>query len=326
MKRFILLAVFLIISSCLFVVSALSSGESAAWSIGNDVDEFGDPTGSQYIYSYVEGTFSDTSTLSSKCYVMARLDFSTNPYPTPFISFEIHEYNLDNPMNVFYPDSCSTISIKEESGDVSQFYGKNYLIEEPLWGILDGEDSLSIIRMMARNNKLKFSVSIENTKYIFTLDCKGFLDLFCDLQKNLWSEPVPYYEWLETGDYVSEKMYLKNREFYYSMDQYGIWGIVIRLHEITNEGFLIVDNNFYDDELLDFYFIIDGQYFKMKNWASRYITAPCFILDLQEDEYILSLIENSSNCKIVFSFKKAGSFSMPFRGMDYVEYYNTHAE
>ena len=149
----------------------------AEWKIGTIVDDFGDPTGESFIYSLVEGTFSNSATSNSKAMIRVLAEVDVSPYPTVHWRFEIHDYNWDNPTESFYDDSSATIKIKEDNGSITTFINNNskYFHDWNSLGLADGN---TFTQMLKRNNVLKVNISIERYKYNFTIDCSDFKSVF----------------------------------------------------------------------------------------------------------------------------------------------------
>ena len=149
----------------------------ATWNIGTIVDDFGDPTGDGFVYTTLEGTFSNSATSNSTAVVRISARFTFDPYPREQWDFEIHDYNWDNPTESFYDNSVATIKIKEESGKVSTFIRKNSELAHN-WNTLFDVDGKNFTEMLRRNNILKVNISIERCKYNFTIDCSDFNDVY----------------------------------------------------------------------------------------------------------------------------------------------------
>lgn len=79
----------------------ISTSLFAEWQIGNVVDDFGDPTGEKFVYTIVDGTFSNSATTSSSCSIRILAKYTVTPFPKEQWVFEIHEYGFDNPVNNF---------------------------------------------------------------------------------------------------------------------------------------------------------------------------------------------------------------------------------
>lgn len=162
-----------VILTILFVCSAAF----ASWQIGTVVDDFGDTTGEGFVYSLTEGTFSNSATSKSTAYIRVLASFISDPYPKERWTFEIHDYNWDNPIERFYDNSLAIIKIKEDDGTVTTFTRKNsegvYI-----WNSLEVSDGYAFTEMLERNSTLKISISIENYRYNFTLDCRDFYSVY----------------------------------------------------------------------------------------------------------------------------------------------------
>lgn len=195
----------LLVVFCLFIY--------ADWQIGTIVDDFGDPTGEGFVYTLVEGTFSNSATSNSKACVRVLANFESSPYPTVYWIIEPHTYNWDNPVEDFYDDSSATIKIKEENGSITTFINNNSKYYHN-WNSLGVDDGKILTELLKRNKVLKVSISIESYKYNFTIDCSDFNNVFEPYFKSI--EPNIgkwyYYDNLELGRslYDSLKSLYKN--------------------------------------------------------------------------------------------------------------------
>lgn len=167
MKRLLVFLVLICMTLSLF----------AKWSVGQIVDDFDDPTGEEFVYLLTEGTFSNTATSNSKSCVRVLSQFVTTPYPSERWTFEVHDYNWDNPVDDYYDDSTATIKIKEDNGNVVTFTKSNSEYSHS-WNTLKPADGYRFTQMLKDNNSLKVSISIEKSKYVFTIDCSDFNDIF----------------------------------------------------------------------------------------------------------------------------------------------------
>lgn len=201
MKKNVLLLVFLLLSMSLF----------AKWSVGQVVDDFDDPTGEEFVYTLIEGTFANSATSNSKACIRVLTKFSANPYPEESWEFEIHDYNWDNPVDDYYDDSSATIKIKDDNGKVTTFKKSNSEYAHT-WNILNSSDGHKFTQLLKDNNSLKVNITIENSKYVFTIDCRDFTDMY-DQAFSKVKPRIGYWEYNEVSE-VLLPIYESLKELY----------------------------------------------------------------------------------------------------------------
>lgn len=156
----------------------------AEWNTGNIVDDFGDPTGKKFVYTTVDGTFSNSATTSSPCSVRIIAKYEVNPFASENWAFEIHNYGFDNPVNTFSSDSEGTIKIKDELKEISTFKTSNNKYEN-CWNKLNGNYSSKFTKLVKNNNNLKVAVSCESTRYNFSIPTIGAKEILNSVEKSI---------------------------------------------------------------------------------------------------------------------------------------------
>lgn len=154
----------------------------ASWQIGNYVDDFGDNTGEHFAYTWIDGNFSNSATSNSNCRVriIGNINAQNNGL-THMVTweFEIHEYG-NNPPNGFYSDSSAVIRVKDDAGKVYTFKTSNTEYFKN-WNCLTGQDAITFYNLITSNKNIKVAISIENTKYNFTIGCSDAKPILDDL-------------------------------------------------------------------------------------------------------------------------------------------------
>lgn len=158
--------------ACLCIFIFITLPLFAEWKIGNVVDDFGDPTGEKFVYTIVEGTFSNSATASSPCSIRVLAQFSVTPFPEEEWIFEIHEYGFDNPVNNFSSSSEANIKLKDDSGKIYSYDTQNYKYANH-WNRLRYNNAKQLTELLANNNKIKVAVSCGSTRYNFEVPADG---------------------------------------------------------------------------------------------------------------------------------------------------------
>lgn len=187
---------------CVWFIFLLSAPLFAEWEIGNVVDDFGDSTGERFVYTIVEGTFSNSATTSSPCSIRILSQYEATPFPKEEWVFEIHEYGFDNPVNTFRSDSESTIKIKDELNKVHSFNASNNKYENN-WNKLLGTNAKSFSDLVMNNNSLKVAISCDSTRYNFEIPTKGANDKISTVENSITPKIG---EWIkeDTSSYMLE--------------------------------------------------------------------------------------------------------------------------
>lgn len=260
MKKIVLLLIILLLSMSLF----------AKWSIGQVVDDFDDPTGEEFIYTITEGTFANSATTNSKACIRVSAEFSANPYPEETWTFEIHDYNWDNPINDYYDDSSATIKIKDSNEKVTTFTKSNSEIAHT-WNTLKENDGYKFTQLLKDNDSLKVSIAIENSRYVFTIDSSDFNEVF-DKAVSEIKPKIGFWEFNELQDsqiplYEQLKDYDKSRgiQRYYPIGSYEYY----EEQQIGSEWYLYYFNIDNDDLLTNNYMSIAFYLYRLDKSSTK---------------------------------------------------------
>lgn len=334
------------LSLLLIIGLFLLSGLSATWNVGNIVDDFDDPTGEHFVYATVEGTFSNTATTSSKTVIRLCQEFVKDTAPAVRWILEIHNYNWDNPVEDFYSDSTATIKIKADDGTITTFSKSNSKYGT-YWNIIAGQDARTLTKLLSSNKVLKFSITIEKTKYSFTVDCSGYSEVFhsvydelkinlpsgwytIDKDKEFYASLQQTYKSIGMTKYYAEYSYnfkdyakCQGKEYYYSIsmdsDDYKenrYPDITIYLYKLLKDDFFTYSEGFSDDTLTGFAFVVDGKTYKMKVDTSKY-----YWIVQDNPQTAVTAMKTAKNTSIQMSFKNAGTISFEINGKEFSEYY-----
>lgn len=142
----------------------------SGWNLGDYVDDFGDPTGSKYIFTDSIGTFSNTATSESSSAIRIIIDVLDTP-PSAVLVFEPHDYDWNNPVKEFSTSSTARFKFKDEAGNVTTISNVNRV---GYWNYISGQDAIKIINLFQRNKTIKLVISIESYSYSYALDCSNF--------------------------------------------------------------------------------------------------------------------------------------------------------
>ena len=194
----------------------------ADWKIGQMVDEFGDPTGEEFIYTIVDGTFSNSATTGSSAPTRIRANLLSAESPRVQFWFEPHDYSFDNPVNEYYSKSKSTMRFKLESGEVVSSSASN----EDLfggWNAMHPVDAPPICDELINGREVKAVIYVENSTYRFNIPGEGFsegLDYLFNSMKpefNIWMK----HESSSEEDYITNMLSLILGESYVSPSVYN---------------------------------------------------------------------------------------------------------
>lgn len=190
-----------IVSVFLFLLSAMFV--FAGWSEGYFVDDFGDPTDSHFAYINGSGQFSNSATSNSTMYykliVYPYSGDNTEGVTSLKIRFDLHDYGFNNPVHSYYSDTYAYYSIKDEDGNVYKFSKNNKLTP---WYAVIGNEAVDIYRLMLKNNSLKIAVSVESSKYVFSVDCDGFKEIIEPVIENT-KQKYPLNTWTQSSSQFS---------------------------------------------------------------------------------------------------------------------------
>ena len=147
-----------ILSLVAVVAIALTSfGQSQAWENKTYVDEFGDPTADKFSRVIVEGTFSNSATISSELLVSIKMSTSEGAIA---VSLDFYEYGSSK---ANFSSEFGVLLIKGDAGDVHKlrvYQGKSGYI---YFGA-DEVTTKQFIELLSTNNSLKCSYT-EVTEY-----------------------------------------------------------------------------------------------------------------------------------------------------------------
>lgn len=169
---------------CVCLIFLLSVPLFAEWKIGNIVDDFGDPTGEKFVYTIVDGTFSNSATTSSPCSVRVLSQYEATPFPKEEWVFEIHEYGFDNPVNTFRSDSEGTIKIKDELNKVHSFPASNNKYDNK-WNKLFGTNAKAFTDLVRNNNRIKVAIACDSTRYNFEIPTNEASDIISSVESGI---------------------------------------------------------------------------------------------------------------------------------------------
>ncbi len=159
----------------LFLISVILFPVYSNWEIGEIVDDFGDPTGDNFVYCLVDnGKMSNSATINETCKVRIMATLSSSVFPQIKFEFQIHDYNWNNPVNEFYTDSNSFLQFKDDKGKVIKFNCENSKYSTS-WNKLYDENAFKFYEMLVNSDKIKAAISCENVKYNFIFDTEDFL-------------------------------------------------------------------------------------------------------------------------------------------------------
>lgn len=167
--------------ACICILIFITLPLFAEWKIGNVVDDFGDPTGEKFVYTFVDGTFSNSATASSPCFIRVLAQYEVKPFPKEKWVFEIHEYDLNNPVNNFSSSSDASIKFKDDSGKVYSYDTKNFKYAN-YWNILAGTKGLEFTNLLFNNQNIKAAVVCESTRYNFEIPTSGARDVLTSVK------------------------------------------------------------------------------------------------------------------------------------------------
>jgi hypothetical protein len=144
------------------------------WKTGNFVDEFGKQTGKNFIYTEVEGVFSNTATTNSKLYVKVIVSKSS-------IGILMREYSINRPPEKFIGNGTIQMRNSKDERITVQTRGDwhhsgGLLIED-----LYSEKSASSFRSFMRRSvgNIQFVIKDKySSSYQFTIDSTGFIQEF----------------------------------------------------------------------------------------------------------------------------------------------------
>jgi hypothetical protein len=242
---------------CLLLIIVISSASLfATWLVGDVVDDFGDPTGDSYIYTLTEGTVSNLDTTQSKAYVKVLARFSAVPKPRATWTFEVHDYSWDNPVKGFFDASGATIKIKEDDGTVQTTYSTNSSVLHD-WNTLSVVAGNYFTVMLSSNQNLKVSISIENTKYSFAIDCTGFWDTFRQVFSRVESKQNQWFY-----DVASKNTISMNEEFKKYFKTMGID------KKFCLGSYRLVGENSFEGIDLQYEFIMDNEDFEINHYMN----------------------------------------------------------
>ncbi len=146
------------------------------WTVGFFNDDFGDKTNEKYIYTFIEGKFSNSATLNS--YLGVKIIFKKN-----MAGIFLHEYGINSPAEYFK----AKIKMKNSRGDLLEIKGYEK------WNAKGGitvEDRRSAINdyftrcknFIENSDEIKVVITDEYSSiYEFTINSAGFAEAFSKL-------------------------------------------------------------------------------------------------------------------------------------------------
>lgn len=160
------------------VDSITNANNLGIWSIGNYVDEFGEPTKESYITGRTQGTFSNSATEGSELNVDILIDSKSK------ISIQLYEYASNNPVK---SGISGSYRIKVKSSDnktatLDAYNGSDRLT-------LDKKDSRILSSFLLKGGKLSFYIieisDYSSSNYKFDIyDTSGFDKALKQLDEN----------------------------------------------------------------------------------------------------------------------------------------------
>lgn len=231
---------------CIFIFVTLPL--FAKWKIGNVVDAFGDPTGEKFVYTIVDGDFSNSATKSSPCSVRVLAQFEVTHFPLEEWVFEVHEYGFDNPINNFGTSIGANMLFKDDLGKIYTYHTSNFKNATNYWNTITGPEASEITKLFSNNQKINVSIFCESTRYKFEIPTNGVKELLNSVKNSIpsntrkWIIEYPSPLILDLQDYYND-LYKENLgmniEFpLYSWNYYDIVDVAGNLYQIH----LIVDD------------------------------------------------------------------------------------
>lgn len=169
----------IILSSSLILLSACSNGGSSGangsgnWAVDSAVDDFGDAVEGSYYVKTVgsDASFSNTATTDDKLSVVLFDTPSDSSISSHIIYIRLLEYN-DTPVT-YLSSSKINVNAKIDGETVEEF---RVLGEAPNSDLMIGVESFDgdkLHYILKNGSTVKFVVTIDNSKYSFTIDGKG---------------------------------------------------------------------------------------------------------------------------------------------------------
>jgi hypothetical protein len=173
----------------------------AEFNLGIIVDEFGDPTGENFLYTSSLGSYIDANMIESECYVRTTVDvWDLNGGLYLGFTFETHENEWSNPTRKAKVDSDATIKVKDEDGVVYSFSTSNSKYSTDTWNELTGKDALQFYELLINNKLLKVIIYYDALKYQFSIDCPNFESIFDEFARSI-DTTLDIKKWHVENDY-----------------------------------------------------------------------------------------------------------------------------
>lgn len=161
-----------ILITLLFV--ALPVWAVSGWEVLQHTDEFGDVIEDDWFAWNIirDARMSNSATSNADAVIVFKVE------SPKLIQFKCHDYGLQNTATEFYIDDYLNISVKDD-------FGKILRLSEPTkYGhadILGGLDAIAIRDMMLKSDYVKFAISGDRTKYVFSVDTSDFESVLVEL-------------------------------------------------------------------------------------------------------------------------------------------------
>lgn len=305
--------ILLIIFCCCF---ATLPAFSSNWKIGNITDEFGDPTGEEFAYCVIEGSFSNSATANSPTFIRVCAQSADYPkYATVYFTFEIHDYSFDTPVNNYYSNTNASFSFKDAKGTISRYETTNSRFTK--WNELNGNASYELYKTLMDSPETKCSVVVGTSKYNFTITNEGFDKAISQIIKN--KQQQISYKWNYWYLKTEEDMFEEEMNEWVGTDLEFIMSDILGNYESSPtyeaESDFIIDNS---DSNYILSFDISGKGREDDVPYHAYLV----ILKIQKDRYqiydfpitqkIIGLSFHSDGETYIFPLKGSGLYSINF--------------
>lgn len=159
------------------------------WTVKNYLDEFDRPIeDAKYLQAFFEGTFSNSATSNSELTVsmtVSRDAINDNDYDC--VDIKLFEYDSHKVTNYYSKTKYYTVMILEENENVINTEGSMFSKGDAIF-FMEDHNKNDLINAMKNNNTLIFKITEDDGmgKYLFTVDCTGFADMFDSLEINYY--------------------------------------------------------------------------------------------------------------------------------------------
>ena len=262
-KGFLLVGILATVLSVFLGFSASAEQtKEGVWEINQTVDDFGDVTedSETYITTTVEGTFSNTATTDGNLKVVIYYI----PDEDPSFSFRLLEY--DNTPATYFDDSEMRILFKVNddvyehyligtapNGDVYlSDYGElkvkfdqeednmttkekitlnNQMLEPDL--PLEESGVKQVTQFLSNGDDIRFVIYIDSSKYSFSIDAAGFLDMANKAHIPVYDEAKTL---MEEGDYKKAEQLFRSINYYLDSEDLANQCVYDEAKELMQEG------------------------------------------------------------------------------------------